>query len=139
MVALGSHIIAELSHCRPELLSDLEQVREAMIRAAQKAGAEIREVAFHRFTPHGVSGVVVIAESHLSIHTWPELGYAAIDVYTCGPHTDPWQACDYLADFFGCRSLTATVVERGLPNRFGSYGHVVVTRNHQRRKASLSA
>jgi S-adenosylmethionine decarboxylase proenzyme len=84
--ARGTHIICELSGCSPDLLSDVDGVRTVMERAALEANAEILKVAFHRFQPQGVSGVVVIAESHLSIHTWPESGYAAVDFYTCGDH-----------------------------------------------------
>lgn len=127
-MALGRHVLAELSDCVPERLSDLEAVREAMVRAAVEAGAEVLETAFHRFRPHGVSGVVVIAESHLSIHTWPELGYAAIDVYTCGDQADPLRACQYLVDFFGSRTVVTTVVSRGEPKASGGYGHSVTTR-----------
>lgn len=125
--ALGHHILAELSECRPERLTDVEQVRDAMVQAALAAGAEVRETAFHRFSPHGVSGVVVIAESHLSIHTWPELRYAAIDVYTCGQNTNPWRACQFLQEFFGSRSVTTTSVRRGLPVRSGAFGQAVTT------------
>ncbi len=125
MISLGIHIIAELSDCRRDLLADLAGVRKAMIRAAEEAGAEVREVAFHRFSPQGISGVVVIAESHLSIHTWPELGYAAIDVYTCGTHTDPRRACDHLARFFECGRVKTTAVERGFLGSEGAYSHRV--------------
>lgn len=127
MTALGSHIIAELSFCAPEMLSDLAKVREAMVRAAFEAGAEVREVAFHRFHPHGVSGVVVISESHLSVHTWPEYRYAAIDIYTCGSAIDPWKACAFLASVFGSRRITTTEVRRGICMSPGSYSHVVTS------------
>ncbi len=72
--------------------NDRKVVEQIMVDAALLTGAEVREVAFHKFSPQGVSGVVVISESHLAIHTWPELGYAAIDVFTCGDHVDPWKA-----------------------------------------------
>jgi S-adenosylmethionine decarboxylase len=122
--ALGRHIIAELSHCKSEILADVEAVRAAMVQAAIIAKAHIREVAFHRFEPHGVSGVVVLAESHLAIHTWPELGYAAIDVYTCGDTTQPWKACEYLAEQFGCTSLSTASMDRGLPTPDGAFRHI---------------
>lgn len=127
MKALGRHIVAELSHCSPEIIADLERVQSAMVQAALVANAEIRELAFHRFQPHGVSGVVVIAESHLAIHTWPEVGYAAIDVYTCGETSKPWDACRYLAQAFGCKLMNTTVVERGIPTATGEYGHTVTS------------
>lgn len=127
MKALGCHIVAEMSLCDPEILTDLDRVKVAMIQAAEEANAEVREVAFHRFTPHGVSGVVVISESHLSIHTWPEIGYAAVDIYTCGAHTDPMKALQYLASQFGCKTLTTSTIERGLLNARGSFGHQITT------------
>lgn len=85
-----------------------------MVSAALGAGAEIREVAFHKFSPHGVSGVVVISESHLAIHTWPELGYAAVDIFTCGETVDPWDAYRLLVELFGPERVTATEIRRGM-------------------------
>jgi S-adenosylmethionine decarboxylase len=85
-----------------------------MVDAALEAGAEVREVAFHKFSPQGVSGVVVISESHLAIHTWPELGYAAVDVFTCGEKVDPWVACNYLKDHFAAERLEANEIMRGI-------------------------
>lgn len=84
-----------------------------MVEAALKAGAEIREVALHQFAPQGVSGVVVISESHLAIHTWPELGYAAIDVFTCGDSVDPWEACEHLIQSFQAKETEIHEVVRG--------------------------
>lgn len=139
MKALGCHIVAELSHCDGELLTCLETVQNAMVRAAELAKAEIREVAFHRFVPHGVSGVVVISESHLSIHTWPELGYAAIDIYTCGTSADPWLALQYLAEQFRSQSLTTSVIERGSLTPSGAFSHVVTAPREDDSIAARSA
>ena len=124
MKAIGCHIIAELSHCNPETLTDLELIKDIMVRAVLEAKAEIKETAFHRFTPQGVSGVVVIAESHLSIHTWPELGYAAVDVYTCGEHTEPWNACNYLAEKLEAKDVLVSEMKRGMPNSRNYFSHV---------------
>lgn len=125
MKALGTHIIVELSDCNPQVLSDVDQVTDILVTAAKQANAEVLQTAFHRFTPQGVSGVVVIAESHLSIHTWPEYGYAAMDIYTCGDHTDPWKACRYAAEKFQAKQMLTTEVRRGLPDDAGVYSHVV--------------
>lgn len=84
-----------------------------MCKAALSAGAEVREVAFHKFSPQGVSGVVIISESHLSIHTWPELGYAAIDVFTCGTSVDPWDACKYLEEILSADNVKGMEITRG--------------------------
>jgi S-adenosylmethionine decarboxylase len=123
--ARGTHIICELSGCDREALSDLDGVRDTMVAAALEANAEVLKVAFHRFQPHGVSGVVVIAESHLSIHTWPESGYAAVDFYTCGDHTDPWKACEFAAKRLGAQSMLTTEVKRGIESANGRFTHVV--------------
>jgi S-adenosylmethionine decarboxylase len=112
--SLGRHVLAEVHGCRFEVLNDINKVQDIMVNAALEAGAEIRELAFHKFSPQGVSGVVVISESHLAIHTWPELGYAAVDVFTCGERVNPWDACNYLAEMFGAEYVNATEVKRGI-------------------------
>jgi len=112
--ALGRHILAEFTGCNARTLNDVKLVEKIMVDAALEAGAEVREVAFHKFSPQGVSGVVVISESHLAIHTWPEFGYAAVDVFTCGDRVDPWDACRYLVDKFEAADVEATEVKRGV-------------------------
>ncbi len=111
--ALGRHILCEMNGCDPEVLNDRKRIERIMVDAALKAGAEVREVVFHKFSPQGVSGVVVVSESHLAIHTWPELGYAAVDVFTCGDHVDPWKASEYIATMFRSTDTNATEVKRG--------------------------
>ena len=139
MKALGTHIVCDLSGCDPATLGDVASVEALMIRAAKEANATIVETAFHRFQPLGVSGVVVIKESHLSIHTWPETGYAAMDFYTCGEHTDPWAACEYAARALGAKSMLTTEVKRGIEARKGEFTHVVTTDQEEKTLAQLSA
>lgn len=114
MNALGRHILAEIYGCSFDILNNREKIQEIMVNASLEAGAEVREIAFHKFSPQGVSGVVVISESHLTIHTWPELGYAAVDVFTCGENVNPWDACNYLTDKLKAEHMTATEVKRGI-------------------------
>jgi len=116
--ALGRHILAEIFGCRFELLNDVERVEKIMVNAALEAGAEVREAVFHKFSPQGVSGVVVISESHLAIHTWPELGYAAVDVFTCGDTVNPWDACNYLTEMFQAQSVDCKEITRGIGMEF---------------------
>lgn len=125
MKALGTHIVCELSGCDPQALSDVEGVHAMMIAAATAANATIMESAFHRFQPQGVSGTVILAESHLSIHTWPERRYAAMDFYTCGDHTDPWRACEYAAAALDAESVLTTEFKRGIEAKNGTFTHVV--------------
>ena len=81
---LGTHILLELSHCPAQLLLEKELLSQTLVDAATRAGATVVKPVFHQFSPHGLSGVVVIAESHITAHTWPEHRYAAIDIFTCG-------------------------------------------------------
>ena len=114
MNALGRHILAEIYGCQFDILNDAEKVERIMVKAALESGAEVREAVFHKFSPQGVSGVVVISESHLAIHTWPELGYAAVDVFTCGETVDPWDACNYLTEAFKAQSVECKEILRGI-------------------------
>lgn len=81
---LGRHVHLDLYGCPAELLATPANSRRILLEAADKMGATIISENFHAFNPHGVSGVVIIAESHLTVHTWPEHGYAAVDVFSCG-------------------------------------------------------
>lgn len=125
MKALGCHILAEFSNCDRDILKDISKVKQIMVQAALSARTEIRETAFHKFSPHGVSGVIVIAESHLSIHTWPEYGYAAVDIYTCGNNARPWKACEYIAKAFASKFVAFTEIKRGVPDSSGRYVHKI--------------
>ena len=82
--ALGSQVVLDLYECQTDHLDDLDWVKQTLVNAARAAGATVVETVFHKFAPFGISGVVVLAESHVAIHIWPENRYAAIDVFTCG-------------------------------------------------------
>ncbi|WP_347862602.1 adenosylmethionine decarboxylase [Salimicrobium sp. PL1-032A] len=97
METFGQHVLGELWECDRQLLEDLKHIERLFVNAALQAGAEVREVAFHQFAPQGVSGVVLISESHLTIHSFPEHNYASIDIYTCGEHLDPGIAFEIIA------------------------------------------
>ena len=114
MKELGKHVIVEMYECDSERLNDYDTIRTSMLEAADIAGATIVGETFHRFAPHGVSGVVVIAESHLSIHTWPEYGYAALDLFTCGHSVDPWKAFAHLREKLGAGQVSQVEMKRGL-------------------------
>lgn len=114
MHALGTHLLVELRDCNPEILKDLNRVKEALVSAAKEAGATIIDVSFHEFNPFGISGMVVIAESHLSIHTWPEYAYAAVDIFTCGDAIKPEIAAYYLISQFESRNPSIVEMKRGI-------------------------
>jgi S-adenosylmethionine decarboxylase len=122
--ALGRHLLVELHGCPQELLKRVEDVKEILVGAARACGATIVDVAFHEFNPFGVSGVVVIAESHLSVHTWPEYRYAAVDIFTCGDVIKPEEAAAYVASRFRCKNPSIIEVKRGLiPGATGKLSH----------------
>jgi spermidine synthase len=110
--ALGNHILVEFMNCDPHIMNDVAAIEKDMVAAAQKAGATVINSTFHHFSPYGVSGVVVIQESHLAIHTWPEYGYAAVDLFTCG-EMDAWISFDWLKEAFGAKSYSALEMKRG--------------------------
>ena len=114
MKALGQHLILELYGCSAEALSSVADVQDAMIRGAQAAGATIIDSIFHHFEPYGVSGVVVIAESHFAIHTWPEHNFASVDLFTCGDKTRPWEAFKTVKKMFKATHFSVMKMERGL-------------------------
>ena len=114
MNALGRHLLLELKDCDRELLDDLSFIRSAILGAAEEAGATIVGESFHKFQPMGVTGLVAIAESHICIHTWPEHGYAAADVFTCGEGFDPRKAAEILIDKLHCSDPSIREIHRGL-------------------------
>ncbi len=114
MNSLGIHLLLELKKCKPYILADLQFVETAMLDAAVNAKATIVEHKFHEFNPFGISGMVIIAESHLSIHTWPEYDYAAVDIFTCGDVIKPQIAAQFLIERFGSLEPQMMEVKRGL-------------------------
>ena len=131
MESLGRHLLLELYDCSAEALHSLESVKNAMVEAAKRAEATIIDVVFHEFNPFGISGVVVIAESHLSIHTWPEHRYAAVDIFSCGETLKPAEAANYLVEQFGAsrascvevRNLRACEPRRARVSALSRCGH----------------
>lgn len=118
MHALGIHLLVELRDCNPKILRDRDMVKNVMVSAAKEAKATIVDVSFHEFNPFGISGMVVIAESHLSIHTWPEYAYAAVDIFTCGDQIKPDIAASYLIKEFECKNASSVEVKRGILSHF---------------------
>ena len=113
MEALGRHILLEYYGCAHDAVDNHESLEEILVGAARAMGATVVSVHFHKFNPHGVSGVVVISESHLTVHTWPEYGYAAIDVFTCGDVINPWKAHTYMKERLKPTKDSVMEVRRG--------------------------
>lgn len=116
MKALGIHLLIELWSCNTHKIDNLDYLEKVMSQAAEVAGATVLRTAFQDFNPQGVSGVVVIAESHLTIHTWPEYGYAAVDIFTCGTTVNPWKAAGFLRQELEAGDCHIRDFQRGLPS-----------------------
>ncbi len=110
----GKHYLIDLRDCDPEIIKSVDPTREIVLRAAKECGATILDDYFHQFQPIGVSGVVLIAESHISVHTWPESGFAAADIFTCG-EMKPQVAIDIMREGFRAKeaSMSMKIVVRG--------------------------
>ncbi len=122
MKALGIHLLIELCSCNTQKIDNLDYLERIMTQAAEVAGATVLKTAFQDFSPQGVSGVVVIAESHLTIHTWPEYGYAAVDIFTCGTKVDPWKAAGFLKQELEAGEMQLNEFQRGIPHPAESAG-----------------
>jgi len=125
--SIGHHYIVEASGCNPKTIGSVERVQQILVKAAEIAGAQVWSISFSKFPPHGVSGVVVISESHISTHTWPELGYVALDIYTCGNNIDPEKAVVYAVEAFGASTSHITEITRGIDEGDSIYYHSFVT------------
>jgi len=113
MDALGHHLLADLRGCDPAHLSDLDLVRNAMLQAARDSGATVVTQSFHHFSPLGISGVVIVSESHLAIHTWPEFGFAALDYFTCSDRVDQAKAIETMRCVLGAQEISTREISRG--------------------------
>ncbi len=119
MISLGRHILAEFYDCDADVLNDPKRVERWMNEAAHLSGATVVQSVFHAFSPHGVSGVVVVEESHLAVHTWPEHRYAAVDYFSCG-EVDAEAAMRHLENRLLAARVETAEVARGVMERRGA-------------------
>lgn len=113
MKFLGKQYIVELKDCNASFLDDPELIGEIMTEAAIQAKATIVQQFFHQFSPFGVSGTIVIAESHINIHTWPEHQYAAVDIFTCSDTLIAENAINYLKKSLEAKMCNISMINRG--------------------------
>jgi S-adenosylmethionine decarboxylase len=102
-----------LYDCPPDVLNDQTKINEALREAVDRARATLLKQVSNQFSPQGVTALGILAESHISIHTWPEHGYAAVDIFTCGNRAMPERACAYLVDALSAKHHTIERIERG--------------------------
>lgn len=114
MRALGIQLAIELFDCDEKILNDYRLLEQSLVEAATKAGATVVDSVFHQFNPHGISGAVIIAESHIAIHTWPEYCYAALDIFTCGTDIDPNGIAEEVKYVLGADRMHVSRILRGV-------------------------
>lgn len=114
MEALGRQILVEYYNCNDARINDVAFIETSLVEAVRESKATIISHDFHKFSPYGVSGVVVIAESHVTIHTWPEYAYAAVDIFTCGETIDPWIIQERLKEKFESGNVSSMEMKRGM-------------------------
>jgi len=110
---LGKHYLLDLKDCSRNRLDDLDFIKEVLISVAQEAGAAVIGESFHRFLPQGLSGVVLITGAHLCIHTWPEYGYAAVDIFTHGDSFRPDEAAGLIVEKLESKNPAIVELKRG--------------------------
>jgi len=125
--SIGHHYIVEASGCDPKIISSVEKVQQILVKAAEISGAHVWAVSVSRFPPKGVSGVIVISESHISTHTWPEYRYGALDFYTCGDSVDPEKGIFYAVEAFGASTSHITEITRGIEEGDRIFYHSLIT------------
>ena len=123
----------EVSGC-DDTITNVPKLQDILVEAAKRAHAQVWSVSFNKFPPNGVSGVVVISESHLSVHTWPEVDYMALDIYTCGAHTEPMIAVNYVLEQVHAKHIHITEITRGLDDNDENFYHSFITWEEDRNK-----
>lgn len=112
---LGKHIIADIRVVNREILSDINFFRKLIYQSAIKANLKIIGESYYKFDKTGgFSYVLFIAESHIAIHTWPEYGYAALDIFTCGDKAKPWEAFNYIIQNLNVERINVMELKRGI-------------------------
>jgi len=123
----GYHYVIEASGCDPKVLADAEELKRILLEAAKVGEMDVRSTYFYKFSPQGVSGMVIVSGSHISIHTWPEKGYAAIDVYTCDVDSKPEKTVEHILERIRASYAHITEIERGIEDEDGTYTHTILS------------
>ena len=116
LIHQSKHFLLELYKCDYEKLNDESSLRCVLNRAAKLANATVLNLISNKFEPQGVTAIALLSESHISIHTWPESNYSAIDIFTCGQNMMPEIACKYLIDALKAKEHILRVIERNPPS-----------------------
>jgi len=111
----GKHLLLELYRCGHEKVNDESFLRCTLTRAAKLANAKVLNLISYKFKPQGVTAIALLAESHISIHTWPESNYSAVDIFTCGQNMLPELAGQYLIEALNAEEHSLRIIMRNPP------------------------
>lgn len=111
---LGLHIIADLYGVNPEFIDKEEDIRHLLENSVKAGNLTKISSHFYQFNPHGATGIILLAESHISIHTWPEYQSATVDVFTCGDSSKAYRAMDYIINTLQPAHIDKKVFDRGI-------------------------
>ncbi|TSC56047.1 MAG: spermidine synthase [Parcubacteria group bacterium Greene0714_21] len=109
---IGVHVVADF--WSPKDIENVQQLKRLLLRAAKEANSIPLEISLHAFSPCGLTGVVLVAESHIAIHTWPEIGYMAVDIFTCGKNVKPKKALEFLQKELKPKKVFIQTLKRGM-------------------------
>jgi len=112
-MTIGKHITVDMYGCSFASLDNIEFIKNAMLAAIKAANMTLLDFSYHKFEPQGLTALALLGESHMSIHTYPELGYAAIDVFTCGEYSHPDKAVRTLKEYLQPDKMKTTNIKRG--------------------------
>ncbi len=113
LAALGRHLILEMWDCSSDTVNNIEGIKKILAKTAKVINATVIDIMCHHFSPYGVTGVAILAESHISIHTWPEYKYVAADIFLCGNAISPRVAASYLIQAFHAKETSIAEFKRG--------------------------
>lgn len=136
MKSLGRHLLVDYYGCNSTVLNDPNLLEKHLKCAVMKSGATIIESTFRTFEPYGVSGIIIIAESHFAIHTWPEYNFASIDFFTCGVDVNPYYADSYLKTVLSPEKIEIKEIARGIfsDRQFDNYHPSIHANNTKEKK-----
>ena len=114
---LGKHTLADIYDIENDCLDDIEQIKDIILESCKESNLHVVEFTFHKFEPYGLSGIFVLKESHIAIHTWPEYKFASVDVFTCGTMANPTEACNKIVNKLQSKNVVIKEFDRGQINK----------------------
>lgn len=110
---LGKHTLTDIYDVKNNCLDNIEEIKKIILESCKESNLHVVEFTFHKFEPYGLSGICILKESHLAIHTWPEYNFASIDAFTCGTMMNPTKVCNIIAKKLQSNNVETKEFDRG--------------------------